>query len=63
MPGAVETSILMVKKPNYGQERAQRARVQQERKQEKLQRREEESLRRKAERDRAANSDPEAQKD
>jgi len=37
----------MVKKPNYGQERAQRSRVQQDRKREKLQRREEESLKRK----------------
>ena len=53
----------MAKQPNYGQERAQRARAQQERKQEKLQRREEESLKRKAERDRAANSDPEPPKD
>jgi hypothetical protein len=53
----------MVKRPNYGQERAQRARVQQDRKQEKLRRREEESLRRKAERDRIAHSDPEPQGD
>jgi hypothetical protein len=41
----------MVKKPNYGQERAQRARVQQERQREKLQKREEESLKRKAARE------------
>ena len=53
----------MVKRPNYGQERAQRARVQQDRKQEKLQRREEESAKRKAARDGTANSDPEPQKD
>ena len=48
----------MVKKPNYGQERAQRARVQQSRKEEKLQRREEESLKRKALRDAQPNSEP-----
>jgi hypothetical protein len=49
----------MVKKPNYGQERAQRSRVQQDRKREKLQRREEESLKRKASRDGQPNSNPE----
>jgi hypothetical protein len=49
-----------MKKPNYGQERAQRSRVQQERKQEKLQRREEESLKRKALRDGQPNSNPES---
>lgn len=49
----------MVKKPNYGQERAQRARAQQDRKQEKLQRREEESLKRKAARDGQPGSDSE----
>lgn len=49
-----------MKKPNYGQERAQRSRVQQERKQEKLQRREEESLKRKALRDAQPNSNPES---
>jgi hypothetical protein len=41
----------MVKKPNYRQERAQRTRVQEAWKQEKLQRREEESAKRKARRD------------
>ena len=46
----------MAKKPNYGQERAQPSRVQQDRKQEKLQRREEESLKRKASRDGQPNS-------
>ena len=52
----------MVKTPNYGQERAQRSRVQQSRKEEKLQRREEESMKRKALRDGQPNSDPEPHK-
>jgi hypothetical protein len=52
----------MAKKPNYGQERAQRARVQQSRKEEKLQRREEESLKRKAARDAQPNPDSEPDK-
>jgi hypothetical protein len=53
---------MMVKKPNYGQERAQRSRVLQDRKQEKLQRREEESLKRKASRDGQPNPNPEPHK-
>jgi len=47
----------MAKKPNYGQERAQRARVQKNRKQEKLQRREEEALKRKSSGDGQPSSD------
>ncbi len=38
----------MAMKPNYGQERAQRARAQEAKKQEKQRRREEESAKRKA---------------
>ena len=52
----------MVKKPNYGQERAQRSRDQRSRKQEKLQRREEESLKRKAQREGQPDSGPEPEK-
>lgn len=47
----------MAKKPNYGQERAQRARIQKGRKQEKLQRREEEALKRKSSGDGQPGSD------
>jgi len=54
---AAGTRIVMVKPPNYGQERAQRSRAQQSRKQEKLQRREEESQKRKAAREAQSPSD------
>lgn len=52
----------MAKKPNYGQGRAERSRVQKNRRQEKLQRREEESLKRKALREGQLGSGPEPEK-
>lgn len=50
----------MAKKPNYSQERAQRARSQKNKKQEKLQRRQEESEKRKSSGAAQPDANPEA---
>ncbi len=51
----------MAKKPNYGHERAQRARIKKDKKQEKLQRRQDESDRRKSPDDAAPDTAPEGE--